>query len=210
MKYIPNLIKFQVFLNTQHEQSVLKTEFLEELHSALKDNEDHYRRVLHYYLSYCCLLGYHKPIAEGLPEEFKEYMPNVDNMKPKLEFVQNKKDRDAEMANEEEGAEPKTESPEAAQINAEVEAIMGVLAQKGDTTELLRATLCDKEKIKSEGLKLKQIFLEILFIKYGVHSLEHVTRGVEKVRAAVDDFFKGNVEAQRMALETIFKAFGMD
>lgn len=114
------------------------------------------------------------------------------------------------MANEEEGAEPKTESPEAAQVNAEVEVIMGVLAQKGDTTELLRATLCDKDKIKSEGLKLKQIFLEVLFIKYGVHSLEHVTRGVEKVRAAVDGFFKDDVEAQRMALETIFKAFGMD
>lgn len=87
---------------------------------------------------------------------------------------------------------------------------MGVLAQKGDITELLRELLADKTKIKSEGLKLKQIFLEIIFTKFGVHSLEHVSRGVEKVRAALDELFKGNTEAQRMALDTIFKSFGMD
>ena len=87
---------------------------------------------------------------------------------------------------------------------------MSVLAQKGDITELLRETLNDKGRIKSEGLKLKQIFLEILFVKFGVHSLEHVTRGVEKVRHTVDDLFKDNAKAQRMIIETIFKAFRME
>lgn len=163
---------------------------------------------MHYYLSYCCLLGYHKPIAENLPEEFKDFMPNAESLRPKLEFVQNKKVRDENMAGED--GEPSTETPELAQVAAEVEHIMGVLAQKGDITELLRELLADKTKIKSEGLKLKQIFLEIIFTKFGVHSLEHVSRGVEKVRTALDELFKGNAEAQRMALDTIFKSFGMD
>lgn len=55
----------------------------------------------------------------------------------------------------------------------------------------MRELLKDKSKIQSEGLKLKQIFLEIIFIKFGIHSLEHVSRGVEKVKGVLDDLFKG-------------------
>lgn len=55
---------------------------------------------------------------------------------------------------------------------------MEVLGQKGDISENLKELLQDKIKVKSEDLKLKKIFLEIIFTKFGVHSLEHVSRGV--------------------------------
>lgn len=87
---------------------------------------------------------------------------------------------------------------------------MSILSLKGDQTELLKEVLADKTKIKSEGLKLKKIFLEILFTKFGVHSLEHVSRGVQKVRITLDEMFKDQKDAQRMALDSIFNQFGMD
>jgi hypothetical protein len=57
---------------------------------------------------------------------------------------------------------------------------------------------------------LKQIFLEVILTKFPTHSLEHVTRGMEKVKVILDDHYIGHEDAQRMALETIFKAFNMD
>jgi hypothetical protein len=87
---------------------------------------------------------------------------------------------------------------------------MGVLAQKGDPTDLFKELLADKTKIKSEGLKLKKIFLEVVFTKFGVHSLEHVSRGVQKVRNTFDTMFKDQQDAQNMILDSIFKQFGMD
>lgn len=40
----------------------------------------------------------------------------------------------------------------------------------------------DGKEVKTKGELLKQIFLEILFTKYGAQSLEHVTRGIERVK----------------------------
>jgi len=82
---------------------------------------------------------------------------------------------------------------------------MGVLAQKGDPTELLKELFEDKTKIKSEGLRLKKIFLEVVFTKFGVHSLEHVSRGIQKVRTTVGTMFKDQQDAQNMVLDSIFK-----
>ena len=42
---------------------------------------------------------------------------------------------------------------------------------------------------------LKQIFLEILFTKYGAQSLEHVTRGVEKVKPILLEHYAGDEES---------------
>ena len=80
-------------------------------------------KVIHYFLSYCCQLGYHKPILETLPEEFHDFMPNIDNLKPKLEYVVNKKVLD-EMS---EDGDAKLEGVQA-EVQSEVEHIMGVLA----------------------------------------------------------------------------------
>lgn len=93
-RFVPSLIKFQVFLNSQHEKDLVSNDFLQALETKLKPKEDVFQRVVHYYLSYCCQIGYHKPILEKLPEEFHDFMPNIDNLKPKLEFVVNKKVRD--------------------------------------------------------------------------------------------------------------------
>ena len=66
---------------------------------------------------------------------------------------------------------------------------MEVLSQKGDIIQSLRDLLGDKEKIKSEGLLLKQVFLEVVFTKFGMLSLEHVSRGVERVKPILEEFF---------------------
>ena len=205
-KYVPNLIQFQVFLNSQHEQDLVNNDFLQEMETKLKaKSEPFFQKVIHYYLSYCCQLGYHKPILEKLPEEFHDFMPNIDNLKPKLEYVVNKKVLD-EMS---EDGDQKLEGVQA-EVQSEVEHIMGVLAQKGDPTELLKELFEDKTKIKSDGLRLKKIFLEVVFTKFGVHSLEHVSRGIQKVRTTVGTMFKDQQDAQNMVLDSIFKQFGMD
>jgi len=95
-------------------------------------------------------------------------------------------------------------------VNDEIELIMAALSKKGDIIPELKELLADKTKITTDGLMLKQVFLEIIFTKFGSHSLEHVTRGIEKVSSILDEHYKGNEEAQKMALETIFKAFNMD
>jgi hypothetical protein len=84
---------------------------------------------------------------------------------------------------------------------------MEVLSQKGDIIEQLKALLSDKEKIKTEGLLLKQVFLEVVFTKFGMLSLEHVTRGVEKVKPVLEEFFIGQDESQKMALNLILDSF---
>lgn len=96
-------------------------------------------------------------------------------------------------------------------VNQEVDSIMEVLGKKGeDTVALLRELLADETKIQSKDLKLKQVLLEILFLKYGSQSLEHVSRGIDKIKPVLEEQFKNQKEAQQHAMHTVFKAFSMD
>ena len=96
-------------------------------------------------------------------------------------------------------------------VNQEVDSIMEVLGKKGeDTVALLRELLADETKIQSKDLKLKQVLIEILFLKYGSQSLEHVSRGIEKIKPVLEEQFKDQKEAQQHATLTVFKAFSMD
>ena len=95
-------------------------------------------------------------------------------------------------------------------IDDEVELIMHALSQKGDVVPNLKELLADKAQITTDGIKLKQVFLEIILTKFGTVSLEHVSRGIEKVKPIFDDHYKGQADAQKMAIETLFKAFNMD
>lgn len=78
-----------------------------------------------------------------------------------------------------------------ADIKKDVDQIMEALAKKGeDTVALLKELLGDQERIKSQGLQLKQILIEILFLKYGSQSLEHVSRGIDKIKPILEEHFK--------------------
>jgi hypothetical protein len=68
----------------------------------------------------------------------------------------------------------------------------------------------DKSKFNCHDLKIKQIFLEVILTKYGGRSLEHISEGIRKVKPVLDLLYQGQEDAQRMALETIFKAYSMD
>lgn len=68
----------------------------------------------------------------------------------------------------------------------------------------------DKDKIKSEGNVLKQLLLEVLLTKFGTHSLEHLTRGIEKIKPLMLKLYKDNQDSQNVVLDTIFKVFNMD
>lgn len=57
---------------------------------------------------------------------------------------------------------------------------------------------------------LKQIIIEVLFLKYGSQSLEHVSRGIEKIKRVLEEEFKDQREAQKHAIRTVFKAFSVD
>lgn len=68
-------------------------------------------------------------------------------------------------------------------VQADADLILGTLMQKGNIIAEMRELLADNTKIKSTGIKLKQIFLEVVFTRFGAQSMEHVTRGVDKVKA---------------------------
>ena len=88
--------------------------------------------------------------------------------------------------------------------------MIDTISQKGDLVEPLNELLADKTKINSSGLKLKQIFLEVILTKFGGRSLEHISEGIRKVKPILDSQFFKQDDAQHMALETIFKAYSMD
>jgi len=133
-------------------------------------------------------------------------MPNLDNLRACFEYCKNKKDRDASMSSD---GDAKEKSP-AEIITDEIEHIMEALSVKGDVVEGLTKLFEDKEKIKTEGQLLKQVFLEVIFVKYGTNSLEKIEKGVEKVKPILQSHYLGQPESQRHALDTIFKAFNMD
>ena len=65
---------------------------------------------------------------------------------------------------------------------------MDALSKKGeDTIQLLKDLFIEGGKVKSQGLVLKQIIIEVLFLKYGSQSLEHVSRGIEKIRPVLEE-----------------------
>lgn len=88
---------------------------------------------------------------------------------------------------------------------------MEALSKRGeDTIQLLKDLLSESGKVQSSGLTLKQIIIEILFLKYGSQSLEHVSRGIDKIKPVLEEQFKGQAEAQKHAILTVFKAFSVD
>ena len=64
--------------------------------------------------------------------------------------------------------------------------MIDTISQKGDLVEPLNELLADKTKINSSGLKLKQIFLEVILTKFGGRSLEHISEGIRKVKPILD------------------------
>ena len=87
---------------------------------------------------------------------------------------------------------------------------MKVLSEKGDCSEGFSNLMSDKTKIKSEGKLLYQLIIEILLTKFGTNQMEHVQRGVDKIKSAILPMFAENQEAQIVLIETIFKSFNMD
>ena len=49
--------------------------------------------------------------------------------------------------------------------------------------------------------------MEVVFTKFGMLSLEHVSRGVERVRVILEEMFLGQEESQKMALDLILTSF---
>ena len=66
-----SLIQFHIYLNSQQDQQLVSNDFLKELKAKLESQDElKYKKVVNYYMSFCCLLGYHKQIIEKLDEGF--------------------------------------------------------------------------------------------------------------------------------------------
>lgn len=137
-------------------------------------------------------------------------MPNQENLRPHFQHVKNKRQRDASMSSDGGDDTKKEEKSQQERIDSEVELIMQVLGSKGDVTQSLSELLNDMSRISSEGNLLSQILIEIVMTKYGTHTLEHLQRGFDKIQKVLSGHFGDNQQAQRVALETIFKSFNMD
>ena len=114
--------------------------------------------------------------------------------KPNFQYVKNKRQRDASMSSEENGGEDKRSKDEQS-LDEEVELVMNVLSEKGDVSEAFKTLVHDKTKIKSEGKVLYQLLIEIMLTKFGTNQMEHVQRGVDKVKSAIVPIFADNSEA---------------
>ena len=90
--------------------------------------------------------------------------------------------------------EPKEKTQED-QVHEEVELLMQALSQKPFELSSFQELLEDKNRIKSEGNTLKQLLLEVLLTKFGTHSLEHLTRGIEKIKPVILQMFQNNQDA---------------
>jgi len=83
---------------------------------------------------------------------------------------------------------------------------MAALGQYQDPAEDVRVALAG---MTSSGLKMKQLFLECVLTKFR-RSLEHLRLGIEKVQTNLNELFKDDKEAQRMAIDAIFKQYNLD
>ena len=206
-RVVPNLVEFHVFLNCQQDLALASHEFLGSIKTAFEQNEGQFKKIVNYYLSFCCLLGYHKTILEKLSEDFHDFMPSQDILKPTFSLVRSKDKRESSI-DKSDVAETKVDQDQ--RIDQDVSKIMDVISQKGDLVEPLTTLLNDSNEISSSGLQLKQIFLEIILTKYGGRSLEHISEGIRRVKPILDLHYQDQEESQRMALDTIFKAYNMD
>ena len=93
-------------------------------------------------------------------------MPDNTILKPKFQYVKGKSKREDENMKSDDDADSGVSEAQI-QINNETDMIMKALSQKGDITEDLKQLLDDKAQIATSGMQLKQIFLEIIFTKYG-------------------------------------------
>jgi hypothetical protein len=50
----------------------------------------------------------------------------------------------------------------------------------------------------------------VIFTKYGLHSIEHIEKGIEKIKPVLLSFFKDQKESQEIILNSLFQAFNMD
>lgn len=128
------------------------------------------KECTHFYLSYCCQLGYHRQVQEQLEKDgefasLTESMPNQEILKPTFQYVKNKKQRDASMSSDANDAANQKSKNDI--IDAEVELIMQVISQKGDQSQALNELLEDKSKITTEGDLLIQVLFEVILTKFG-------------------------------------------
>jgi hypothetical protein len=90
---------------------------------------------------------------------------------------------------------PSSELKAESSVDNEVASLMDTINQKGDIVDPLLKLLSDKQRINSSGLKMKQIFLEVILTKYGGRSLEHISEGIRKVKPILDEHYLGEEEA---------------
>lgn len=51
-------MELQIFINSQQEKELANNQFLKSLQTALKDDEPKFKKILNFYLSFCCQFGY--------------------------------------------------------------------------------------------------------------------------------------------------------
>jgi len=93
----------------------------------------------------------------------------------------------------------------------DVKAILRVFNSRGTDIvgPLLEVMADDGKKLVSKDLKKKQIFLEVILQRFAGRSLEHVSKGFEKVKEVLDKHYVGQEETQLMVIDTVFKSYGL-
>lgn len=156
-------------------------------------------------MAYACTLGFHKNIADQLPQAFQGHMPDRELLRPCFTYIPNRerrRDDDMSMSEEEERKNTDTLDPE---TRADVDAIMECIQQKGEVSEQLLATL---KTVKCSTEVQRAILVELLLMKY-ILSFEHTLHYIRRVRAVMEQLFDSD-ESQREALATILKAYNLD
>mmetsp|Transcript_1968 Transcript_1968/g.3449 ORF Transcript_1968/g.3449 Transcript_1968/m.3449 type:complete len:383 (-) Transcript_1968:230-1378(-) len=227
--FFQSLIQFSVFLDNQFSRTVPNNALLRDVFKVVQEAETpakeklKFKKIVNCYLSFCCLYGYHKNVSEKLEiEELNNFLPNQEALKPKFLFVNPKfKYIDADegddyfddrLVTDESRVQLKQIygfTDQQLDVHTEVRIILRAFQNKVfDVVESIRKALEDpEEQAKISTDQRYQLFLEIMLMKFANKSLEHVTKGFEKIRPILEAQYQGNRQAQSSALDIIFNAY---
>lgn len=162
------------------------------------------------YVAYACTLGYHKNVADDIPDNFKSFLPDRQLLRPHFSFLPNKEASRADFDDESmgsEGAEKRYKQDLPEETKTDIETIQATIHVKGEISETLLEVL--KTQVKSPPEVQRGILTEMIIVKY-ILSFEHTLHFIRRVRPVLSHLFENNPESHAEALNIILKAYNLD
>lgn len=193
----------------EQNQGVLSGNYMKKIKDTHQEGAN---RLLNEYVAYACTLGYHKNIADDVPDAFSSFMPDRQLLRPHFSFLPNKEASrvdgdDQSMGGSSEGAEKRYKQDLTEETRADIETIQAKIHVKGDIADALLETL--KTEVKSTPQVQRAILIEMIIVKY-ILSFEHTLHFIRRVRPVLAHLFDSDPSSHAEALDLILRAYNLD